>query len=193
MICKDNLAKTSIFIEQNGDFVYAPNSEYENKLYYKGSENPLQYSRYFCIKFDCQFNMKFYPFDVQVCQLILNMPSDAQNSVTMKAGILRYLGNRELQQYFVKNFSVRIVKKDSQTLMKIDVTLGRRLLGIFLTIFFPTLILNIISYITNFFKLFEMDIIQVNLTAMLVLTTIFTSVSICIIRLNKSNLFLIYF
>ena len=36
----------------------------------------------------------------------------------------------------------------------ISMTLGRRLLGTFLTIFFPTILLNVIGYSTNFFKAF---------------------------------------
>lgn len=169
-------AKTYVYIERNGDFTSAPSTEYENKLYYQGSENNIKLFRYFNIPFKCNYNMKYYPFDVQVCQIILNMPGNIQYDTTMKAGVLNYFGKRELQQYFIKNFTMKVLKNDSETLIEIDVTLGRRLLGIFLTIFFPTLILNIISYGTNFFKTFKMDTIKVNLTTMLVLATIFRSV-----------------
>lgn len=168
--------KATIFIEQKGNFTTAKNIEYENKLYYKGSENPITYFRYFSVKFDCEYEMKYYPFDIQVCQLILSMPQDSQNAITMKTGILKYLGNRNLQQYVVRDFSMKVRKTKSQTLLEINLTLGRGILGIFLTVLFPTLILNFISYITNFFKAFKMDIIKVNLTAMLVLATIFRSV-----------------
>merc|ERR550519_1612358 len=60
----------------------------------------------------------------------------------------------------------------------VSVTLGRRLLGTFLTIFFPTILLNVIGYSTNFFKAFFFEaVITVNLTSMLVLTTMFINVS----------------
>ena len=50
----------------------------------------------------------------------------------------------------------------------ISVTFGRRLLGIFLTIYFPTILLNVIGYATNFFKDFFFEaVITVNLTSML--------------------------
>ena len=40
----------------------------------------------------------------------------------------------------------------------ISVTMGRRLLGTFLTIFFPTILLNVIGYATNFFKEFFFEV-----------------------------------
>lgn len=169
-------SETSVYIEKNGNSTFAPNYEPENKLYYKGSENPIKLFRYFHIQFNCKHTMKYYPFDVQVCKLILSMPRNSQNVIKMNPGILKYLGDRELQQYYIKDFKMKVTETNSKTLLKIDVILGRRLLGIFLTVFFPTLLVNIISYITNFFKAFKMDIIKVNLTAMLVLSTIFRSV-----------------
>ena len=52
--------------------------------------------------------------------------------------------------------------------------MGRNLLTILLTIFVPTVLLNMISYSTNFFKPFFFEAsVTVNLTAMLVLTTLF--------------------
>merc|ERR1711862_366048 len=60
----------------------------------------------------------------------------------------------------------------------VSITLGRRLLGTFLTIFFPTILLNVIGYSTNYFKAFFFEaVITVNLTSMLVLTTMFINVS----------------
>ena len=59
-----------------------------------------------------------------------------------------------------------------------EVVLGRRLLGNFLTIFFPTILLNVIGHSTNFFKSFFFEaVVTVNLTVLLVLVTMFISVS----------------
>ena len=54
----------------------------------------------------------------------------------------------------------------------------RRLLGEILTTYIPTILLIIISYFSNFFKPFFFEaIVVVNLTVMLVLVTMFISVS----------------
>ena len=60
----------------------------------------------------------------------------------------------------------------------VEITLGRQLLGTVLNIFIPTIVLNIISYTTNFYKdkFFE-TVVAINLTTMLVIVTLFVSIS----------------
>lgn len=56
--------------------------------------------------------------------------------------------------------------------------LGRRLLGVFMTVYMPTILMNIIGHSTLYFKPFFFEAqVSVNLTVMLVLTTMFVSVS----------------
>ena len=82
----------------------------------------------------------------------------------------------EVNQYIVDSYT--IVEEDENSGLKIEITLGRRLLTIILTTFVPTVLLNMISYSTNHFKAFFFEaIVTVNLTAMLVLTTLFINVS----------------
>ena len=58
------------------------------------------------------------------------------------------------------------------------ITLKRRLTNAVLTIYLPTILLLIIVYATNFFKDFFFEaVVTVNLTSLLVLTTLFISVS----------------
>ena len=58
------------------------------------------------------------------------------------------------------------------------IVLKRRLMNELLTTYLPTILILIIVYITNFFKTFFFEaVVTVNLTALLVLTTHFVSVS----------------
>ena len=53
----------------------------------------------------------------------------------------------------------------------------RRIMNVVLTTYLPTLLILIIVYATNFFKAFFFEaLVTVNLTALLVLTTLFISV-----------------
>ena len=62
--------------------------------------------------------------------------------------------------------------------IEVEVILGRRLIGTFMTIYMPTILLNIIGHSTNYFKPFFFEaVVTVNLTVMLVLTTMFVGVS----------------
>ena len=62
---------------------------------------------------------------------------------------------------------------------QVSVILGRGLLAISLTTYIPTLMLIIISHVTNFFKpsYFEAAV-TVNLTTLLVLATLYITVNI---------------
>ena len=58
------------------------------------------------------------------------------------------------------------------------IVLKRRILNAILTVYLPTLLVLIIVYATNFFQDFFFEaIVTVNLTSLLVLSTLFTSVS----------------
>ena len=58
------------------------------------------------------------------------------------------------------------------------VTIQRRLLSIILTTFLPTLIVNIVGHMSNYFKEFFFEgLISTNVTVLLVITTLFISVS----------------
>ena len=86
----------------------------------------------------------------------------------------------------------------SNETVEVEVVLGRRLIGTFMTIYMPTILLNIIGHSTNYFKPFFFEaVVTVNLTVswtiiinicgkyfqlflyqvMLVLTTMFVGVS----------------
>merc|ERR1719219_1936394 len=92
---------------------------------------------------------------------------------------IHYEGERFLTQYEVREVrmvSVLNTKKTQE--IHVEITLGRQLLGVILNVIIPTFVLNMISYSTNFYKdsYFE-TVIAINLTTMLVMVTLFVSVS----------------
>ena len=59
-----------------------------------------------------------------------------------------------------------------------EIVLKRRIMNAVLTVYLPTLLILTIVYATNFFKDFLFEaVVSVNLTALLVLTTLLISVS----------------
>ena len=72
----------------------------------------------------------------------------------------------DLTVYFIKNMNMSSVIVDDGTLgIEITITLGRRLLGVFLTTYLPTFLLLIIVHATHYFKPFFFEaIVTVNLT-----------------------------
>ena len=121
---------------------------------YKGAQNEISISRVYSIKFYCEYQMAWYPFDQQTCLIEMITDGVLDNYVDILPGIIEFSGKKELTQYFVKSFTMKRKKIKSKEGVVISVTLGRRLLGTFLTIFFPTILLNVIGYSTNYFKEF---------------------------------------
>ena len=135
---------------------------------FSGEENNITMSRVYSIQFFCEYQMQWYPFDQQTCTIQLIMDGVLDNYANLIPGVLEFSGKRELTQYFVREYKIRGEKILMKKSVVISVTFGRRLLGIFLTIFFPTILLNVIGYTTNFFKDFFFEaVITVNLTSML--------------------------
>ena len=132
---------------------------------YKGSENTISISRLYNIEFFCDYDMRWYPFDAQTCFMVMRLGGGAEKLVSLSPGDLTYQGPEELTQYYVKNFMIGETMLNDVKVLRVSITLGRRLLGTILTIYLPTVLLNIIGHTTNFFKPFFFEaVVTVNLT-----------------------------
>ena len=115
-------------------------------------------SRVYSIKFFCNYDMAWYPFDIQTCSIELQLDGVLDNYADLLPGGVKFSGPMELTQYYVKSFKMDKNMILSKGAIVVYVTLGRRLLGTFLTVFFPTILLNVIGYATNFFKQFFFEV-----------------------------------
>ena len=122
--------------------------------------------------------MNWYPFDTQVCMMKITVAEDLNDFMSIEIDDLENLGPVELTQYFIRETSMNLERVGTGQAVIIKITLGRRLLGTFLTVFLPTILLNVIGHNANYFDSFFFEsIISVNLTVLLVLTTMFINVS----------------
>ena len=170
---------TSIKVKKLGQFVPSDISETQNTQYFSGSENQIQMSRFYNEIFLCDYKMAWYPFDVQQCHMIMASKEAFEPFIELRAEKIAYVGETLLTKYEVHNVTMDIIDLNYTHAVSVEITLGRELLSVIMNIFVPTLVLNIISYSTNFYKdcYFE-SVITINLTSMLVLVALFVSVSI---------------
>ena len=144
----------------------------DNIFIFNGAQNPLILSRVYHVDWICDYDMAWYPFDSQKCQ----MKFRGDNFVKLVVDGMEYLGPKDLTQYFIRNTTMEM-SEDTLSVV-LQVYLGRRLLGTILTVYLPSLLMKKISYETNFFKQFFFEaVVAVNLTVMLVLATMFIAVS----------------
>ena len=100
------------------------------------------------------------------------LDASAASFVKLLNGTLKYVGPVELAQYFVRSTIMQQFDYEDRSGVRVLVVFGRRLLSNILTVYVPTVLLNTMGHITVYFKPFFFEaIITVNLTVMLVLTT----------------------
>ena len=144
----------------------------ENIYIFKGTATQVEMSRTYDTEFLCSYNMGWYPFDTQTCTLDYVLDATASVFVSLEMDRLTYSGPVELTQYFVRQSVMRTYTNKERQGVRVFVVLGRRLLSNVLTVYVPTVLLNLMGHVTVYFKPFFFEaIITVNLTVMLVLTT----------------------
>ena len=70
------------------------------------------------------------------------------------------IGPTELTQYFIKGYEMGPKDIDGRRGMQVTVKLGRRLLSTILTVYLPTLLLNVIGHTTVYFKPYFFEVKQ---------------------------------
>ena len=78
----------------------------------------------------------------------MNLTLDSSIFVMLAPKNVTYHGAVDLAQYYVKNTTMDA----DEEFVVVKVTLGRRILSNLLTVYAPTLLLNIIALATNYFK-----------------------------------------
>ena len=157
--------KASATINRTGRGTGSDSSISEDIDIYRGSENSITLSRLYNIDFFCDYDMRWYPFDAQTCFMVMKLGGGSEELLSLTPGLLKYLGPEELTQYYVKKYSIGEATLDNAIGLGISITFGRRLLGTILTVYLPTVLLNVIGHATNFFKPFFFEaVVTVNLT-----------------------------
>ena len=106
----DKTTFASIKPEGNGSIIGKEiNEDIET---YEGSENTVSISRVYSIQFFCEYDMAWYPFDVQTCRIEMIMDGVLENYADLLPGGVNFTGPKELTQYFVQNY--KIEQKKSQ-------------------------------------------------------------------------------
>ena len=115
----------------------------------------------------------------QVCTVNLIVRKLETSVMEITPHVINMESETVLTQYIITNWTLEY-KNASNVGAGIQMTLvlKRRILNAILTVYLPTILVLIIVYATNFFKDFFFEaIVTVNLTSLLVLTTLFISVS----------------
>ena len=188
----DNLAKVTI--SKEGTSAPSDETNVDEIEIFKGSENKINLDKGFTKTVECIYQLQLYPFDTQECTVNLQVGEYETKMIKLVPKSIQMKSQTILTQFVItdwkleyKNrgnilqFSSYIYDNYSDEIeagVHIKIILKRRINNAILTIYLPTILILIIVYATNFFKDFFFEaVVSVNLTTMLVITTMFISTS----------------
>ena len=112
----------SIRRERNGSIIGKEINE--DIEIYAGSENGITISRVYSIRFYCEYQMAWYPFDQQICHVEMILDGVLDNYADLIPGNLLFSGPKELTQYFIKNTEISSRKVKTKMVVVVSLTLG---------------------------------------------------------------------
>ena len=144
-----------------------------------GSVNPIIRFSEHHITFFCEFNgVSLYPFGPESCSFDFYLLGRANRFTKIKHS-LKYPARRSIGQYDIMGWKIENRHTESKNVVRITVSLTKRKFNIIMMNYIPSLLMNIINQATNYITgdtKYDL-IITVNMTSMVVLATIYMSVS----------------
>ena len=130
--------KSMILVEKKGNRSLSSIHEVDETAYYKGSENPLIYSRDFYHRFQCLFDLNDYPFDTQLCTILLKKPYKVDNFVELLPKHLKYSGPKKMTEFDILKTEMKKTFKTKDFDIEVQIFLKRRVSQHLLSTFLPS-------------------------------------------------------
>ena len=152
--------------------------EVDEREIFQGSENSLTMKQTYAHEFQCFFELAKYPFDRQICSIEMATTDIDATTMRLLPKQLFMEQNVDMTLFHMDYWDLDYKNKDvPQQGISMKMVLKRKIMSEMLTTFLPSLLLLMITFATTFFKPFFFEAaLSVNLTTMLVMTTIFISV-----------------
>ena len=111
----------------------------------------------------------------QECSIEMNVGSKDQKGLTLIPSSLTVNQTLDMTLFFITDYVLARARSPKEGIT-MTITMKRKIVSEMMTTYFPSLLLMMITYATTFFKPFFFEAaLSVNLTTMLVMTTIFIS------------------
>ena len=98
--------------------------------------------KYIIVESDCQFDLGYYPFDHQNCQISLAYQGNQGEIIKLIPENLAYLGPTTMKQYEINTIEFETNQANK---IKVAIKFSRNILRELLTIIFPTILIVIVS------------------------------------------------
>ena len=149
-------------------------------LLFPGSENDLFMSQRFKLEYRCDFFVKNFPFDEQVCDFIMLMNVEGNKTIALAESRppVIYKGPHILQSFELADFSANTSTTEYQTRFIYSIKFERLYMHTLETSFFQSFILWVIAYFSLYIDIADFsDRFMGALTSLLVLAALLASMN----------------
>ena len=140
-----------IYINRSGNYTLSSEFETDEIAKYKGSENSINYIRTFYHRFKCDFQLHNFPFDTQVCQILLRMPQKQKKFLKYNPNGLQYSGNKDIEKFYVSSVKIDKGKKNSKSDVEVRIIMKRRIGKHLLSTYLPSFCILMSAQVTDLF------------------------------------------
>ena len=189
---QDGVVDTTVVVSKEGNFIYSGGSVIDEMQSFEGKDNTLAMYQTYTKSFQCLYKLQKYPFDtqvrnqsgvemlinsfyiLQVCSIEMTTRMLDLQTVELLAGQMWMNETKDLTLFVIKNWTLSTIENEG---VKMTIVLKRKIMNEMMTTYLPSVLLMLITYATTFFKPYFFEAaLSVNLTTMLVMTTIFMTV-----------------
>ena len=98
-----------------GEYHKSSRHEAIKSYYFTGADNPITFSRIYNIEFRCSYDMAWYPFDLQRCELIFKPFGNSGEYVRFVTQDINYYEKMDLSKYYIKQWKFYTVQLNTGT------------------------------------------------------------------------------
>ena len=166
-----------VSVLQEGDKIETKKNGVVIDEIFSGYQNALVNEKHQTMKLSCSFALKSYPFDTQKCKIRMAIDGLARLSMLLVPKAVHLKEIEQLPQYDVGDVSIEQMElfDDGKQGVMVTITLKRRVTGLLMTTYLPTVMMNLLNQATMYIdrdRFFE-TIITMNITCMTVLASLF--------------------
>ena len=171
-----NDEKTMMMVKKEGNFTLNSDQELHEYNIFKGNENTIEYLREYHFIFQCNYDLTHFPFDEQICTIDVEIHKIYENFMDLVASQTGNEGISKLDQFVITEVEIESLKNNN--MVRCSIHFKRIPLYHIATTYMPTICILFMALVTLFIDQSHFEAtIMVALTAMLVMYTLFQSIS----------------
>ena len=167
---------TVMLIMKEGNFTLNSDRDLHEYTIFRGDENSIEYLREYHFTFQCHYDLAHFPFDNQVCSIDVEVQKIYVDFLDLVASQTGNGGISKLDQFIITEVKIESLKNNN--MVRCSIHFKRIPWYHIATTYMPTICILFMALLTLFIDQSHFEAtIMVALTAMLVMYTLFQSIS----------------